>query len=394
MTEKTNAANKGALTVTIKKIKGLLRTETGLVYITFGNIGSSVLGGLFWFVLAGLLSVDNYGVVNYYIALANVFFAIGLVGLDATLVTFLAKGIKKIHYEATSLTFISAAIIGSILAFYELSLGLLAASMIIFMMTLAETLGRKMYRQYATLLIGQRLAQMILSVILYFPFGIFGVIIGYLLGNLIFSFKHILRAISNFTLKFDEIKQKRNFALHSYGTNLVRNFTLYLDKLLIVPLFGYYLLGLYQLAFQFFMFLSIVPMSLYSYLLPEESSGQNRRTIKLLGLSVSVVAAIAAFIGFPIVIERFFVNFVDSIPIVRIMSLAIVPATIISILNATLLGRGSSRTVFTGGLAYIISLIVGLIVLGQILGSIGLAITLLMAQTIQATYLIIKRKTK
>jgi O-antigen/teichoic acid export membrane protein len=362
------------------------------VYITFGNIGVSVLGGLFWFVLAGLLPVDNYGVVNYYIAIANIFFAIGLVGLDSTMICFLAKGIKEIHYQATSLTFISAAIIGSILAFYELSLGLLAISMILFMMTLAETLGKKRYKQYAYLIIGQRIAQIILSVLLYFPFGIIGVLIGYLLGNFIFSIKYIIKAIPKFTLNFSEIKQKRNFALHSYSTNLVHNFTMYLDKILIVPLYGYYLLGLYQLAFQFFMFLSIIPLSLYSYLLPEESSGQNRRTIKILGLLVSVAAATAAIVGFPYIIERFFTNFVDSIPIVRIMSLAIIPATIIAILNATLLGQGRSRAVFTAGLIYIISLVIGLIVLGQIIGSIGLAITLIMAQTMQAIYLLIKRK--
>jgi O-antigen/teichoic acid export membrane protein len=308
------------------------------------------------------------------------------------MIHFLAKGNKEIRYQATSLTFISAAIIGTILAFYELSIGLLATTMVLFMMTLAEKLGGKMYRQYAIMLIGQRIAQMILSIALYFPFGIFGILIGYLIGYLIFSFKYILKSIPNFTLQFSEIKQKRNFALHSYSTNLVRNFTLYLDKLLIVPLFGYYLLGLYQLAFQFFMFLSIIPLSLYSYLLPEESSGQNRRTIKMLGLSLSVTAALAAFIVFPYIIEKFFTNFIDSIPIVRIMSLALIPATIVSILNATLLGQGRSRTVFTAGIAYIISLIIGLIILGQILGSIGLAITLLTAQTIQATYLIIKRK--
>jgi len=392
MKEKTNAGIQSTLTVIIKKIKGLLKTETGLVYITLGNVGASVLGGLLWFILAGLLSVDNYGVVNYYIALASIFFAVGLVGLDATMISFLAKGNKEIHYQATSLTFISALIIGSILAIYELSLGLLAATMVLFMMTLAEKLGRKMYKQYAMMLIGQRIAQMVLSIALYFPFGILGILIGYLIGYLIFSFKYILRAIPKFTLQFSEVKQKRNFALHSYSTNLVRNFTMYLDKLLIVPLFGYYLLGLYQLAFQFFMFLSIIPLSLYSYLLPEESSGQNRRTIKILGLLLSVAAAVAAFVTFPYIIERFFTNFVDSIPIVRIMSLALIPATVVSILNATLLGQGRSRTVFTAGIAYIISLIIGLIILGQILGSIGLAITLLTAQTIQATYLIIKRK--
>ena len=384
--------NKLSLKVAINKVRGLLKKESGLVYTTIGNMSASVLGGLFWFVMAGLLAVDNYGVVNYYIAIANIFFAIGLFGLDSTLISFLAKGDKAIHYQATSLTIISAIAIASILSIYQWSSGILAASMIFFMMALAETLGRKMYRQYASLIISQRIAQIIFSIILYYPLGITGILIGYFAGNLLFSFRYLVKAIPNFTLHFTEIKQKRNFTLHSYGANIIRNFTLYIDKLIIAPLYGYYLLGLYQLAFQFFMFLNIIPLSLYSYLLPEESSGKNNKTIKQLGLLVSIVAAIAALIALPTVIERFFPSFVDSIPIVRIMSLAIIPATIVAILNATLLGRGSSRTVFTAGIVYIVTLIVGLAILGQILGAIGLAVTLLTAQTIQATYLILKRK--
>ena len=376
-----------------EKARGLLKRETGLVYTTIGNMGASVLGGLFWFALASLLAVDNYGAVNYYIALANVFFAIGLVGLDSTLITFLAKGEKNIHYQATSLTLISALVIGLILSIYVWTAGILAASMIFFMMTLAETLGRRTYRQYAFFIIGQRIAQIVFSIILYFPFGITGILVGYFAGNLLFSFKYLSRAIPNFTLNFKDIKLKRNFALHSYGANIIRNFTLWIDKLVIAPLFGYYLLGLYQLAFQFFMFLSIIPLSLYSYLLPEESSGKNNRTIKIIGLGFSIIAALAALLSLPTVIEKFFPTFLDSIPIVRIMSLAVIPATVVAILNATLLGRGSSRIVFTGGITYMITLVVGVAVLGQVLGAIGLAVTILTAQTIQATYLIWKRKT-
>ena len=376
----------------IKKIIALMKSETGLLYIGIGNTGSSVLGGLLWFILAGFLSVDNYGVVNYYIAISNIFFALGLIGLDATIITFLAKKEQAIHFQATSLAFISALIIASILSIYNWSIGILSATQILFMMTLAEKLGTKKYRQYAFFIIGQRIAQMILSIALYFPLGILGILIGYILGNVIFSFRYILRSITNFTLQFAQIKEKLNFALHSYSSNIVRNFTLYLDKLLIVPLFGYYILGLYQLAFQFFLFLSIIPLSLYSYLLPEESGGVDRKTIKLLGLSLSITAAIAALVGLPVIIEWLFPNFVDSIPIVRIISLAIIPATITAILNATFLGRGRSKIVFIAGIAYIIALVTGLITIGQIFGSIGLAITILVAQIVQATYLVINKK--
>jgi O-antigen/teichoic acid export membrane protein len=271
---------------------------------------------------------------------------------------------------------------------------MLAITLIFFTMTIAETLGKKMYRQYALLFISQRVVQIVLAIILYYQLGILGVLIGYIIGNLIFSYRYFRNALPNFTLKFNEIKQKRKFAMHSYGAGIIRTFSNFLDKLIIAPLFGYYLLGLYQLGFQFFLFLSIIPLSLYAYLLPEESSGKDKKTIKLIGVALSIVAAIAAIIGLPYIIERFFSNFTESIPIVQIMSLAIIPATIIAILNATLLGRGNSKPVFIAGIAYIIALVIGLVTLGQTIGAIGLAITLLVAQTVQASYLSLKRKPK
>ncbi len=371
--------------------KGFIKTEIGLVYTTLGTMGSSLLGGLFWLVLASLLDVESYGLTNYYIALASVFAAVALLGLDATIITYMAKGEQQIRYQANSLILISGLIISVFLSAFQWSSGVLAIAMVFFMMAIAEALGKKKYREYAFLSIGQRIAQISLSLLLYFPFGILGVVFGYFLGNLIFSYRYI-KFIPNFTLKIDSVKEKRNFALHSYGFNLIRNFTTYLDKIIIAPLFGYYALGLYQLGFQFFMFLSIIPLSLYYYLLPEESSGQNKRKIKFVGFSFAVIASITAFFLTPTLIEKFFPSFTDSILIVRIMSLAIIPSTIVSVLNASFLGAGKSKTVLIAGLIYIASLIIALLTLGRVMGGLGLAITLVIAQTIQALFLLFSKK--
>jgi O-antigen/teichoic acid export membrane protein len=372
-------------------IRGIIKGEMGLVYTTLGNMGSSLLGGLFWLVLASLLEVESYGLVNYYIALGSVFSAVALTGLDATVITYMAKGEKGIYFQANSLVLISGLSVCLVLSVFQLGSGLLAAAMVFFMMALAETLGRKRYREYAFLSIGQRLAQISLSLILYFQFGIIGIVMGYFLGNLIFSYRYI-KSISNFTLKLDGIKEKRNFAIHSYGFNLIRNFTNYLDKIIIAPLFGYFVLGLYQLGFQFFMFLSIIPLSLYYYLLPEESSGKNKTKVKQIGFGLAVAAAVLAFFTLPFFIEILFPSFVSSILVVRIMSLAIIPSTIVAIISASLLGRGKSKTVLIAGLIYLISLIIGVIALGGALGALGLALTLVAAQSIQAGVLLVKRK--
>lgn len=375
--------------LSLSQLRGMLSSEVGLVYTTLGTMGSSLLGGLFWLVLASLLDVESYGLTNYYIALASVFSAVALMGLDATIITFMAKGEKNILYEANSLILISGLILAAVLSAFQWNAGILSIAMVFFMMVLAEALGRRKYREYAFLSIGQRVVQILLSLALYFPFGLLGIIFGYFLGNLVFSYRY-LKSISNFTLQVDSVKEKRNFALHSYGFNLIRNFTLQIDKVIIGPLFGYYLLGLYQLGFQFFLFLSIIPLSLYYYLLPEESSGKSKGKIKLLGIGLAVVAAVSVFFVSPYLIEKLFPSFVSAISIVQIMSLAVIPSTVVSVVNASLLGRGKSKTVLIAGLLYIVSLVIALVTLGQFMGAIGLAITLITAQSAQASYLLVE----
>lgn len=139
------------------------------------------------------------------------------------------------------------------------------------------------------------------------------------------------------------------------------------------------------------MFLTIIPASLSQYLLPEESSGKIKKEIKTIGLILSITVALTAYITTPYIIQNLFPSFVDSIPLVKVMSLAVVPSTIVAILTASHLGKEKSRTVFIAGLIYLASLIIGLIALEKIMGFLGLALAIAVAQTIQAIYLIIKR---
>lgn len=378
----------------ISYLKKLIKEDIGLAYTTLGGLGASLLGALFWFILASVLNVDNYGLVNYYIALASIFAGIGTIGLNITVTTYLAKGERKLLYEANSLTLISGLILALVLSALQWASGILSAALIFFGMSLAEMLGRKTYREYAFASIGQRLAQICLSLILYFQLGIIGIILGYFLGALIFSYKYLL-SMRKFTLKINNLKEKRNFTLHSYGFNLIgQNLSNYLDKIIIGVLFGYYALGLYQLGFQFFMFLSIIPGSLQRYLLPEESSGNHKHEIKLFGLILSVAASIATFAISPYLVKSFFPTFTDSIPLVSAMSLSVIPSTIVAMLTASFLGREKSKTVFTAGLVYLTSLIICLILMGTILGVLGLALAIITAKTIQATYLITERNTR
>ncbi|MBC7130313.1 hypothetical protein H5T51_03710 [Candidatus Bathyarchaeota archaeon] len=370
-------------------LRRLLSRNAGFVYTALGSLVSAILGAGFWLTLASILSVESYGWVNYVIAAAIIAAAVGTVGLDTTVTAYLAKGEENLLYEANSLALLFTLAAALALTPLGLDAGVTAAAIAFFTMTIAEALGRRNYRQYALLCIGQRVAQIALSLLFYIQFGLSGIVAGYYLSNLLFSLKY-LRSLKNFTLKINLLKEKGSFTVHSYGYNLTRTLTVYLDKILIAPLFGYYMLGIYHLSYQFLMFLSIIPLSLFQYLLPEEASGRERKEVKILGVVSSAVLAAAIIAAAPVIISRFFPTFIEAVAPVQIMSLAAVPATVAALHSASLLAKGKSQPVLKAGLIYITVLVSAIAVLGQAMNAMGLAIAQITAQTIQAAYLTIK----
>ena len=379
------------MNLAIKEALDFIKKEKGLTYITIGNIGSALLGAFFWFILASILKVSEYGEVNYYLSLVSIPVAIGLAGLNTTVTTYLAKGEEEIIYEANSIILILSLILALFLISFQLILSLILISMIFYGMALAEIIGKKLYDEYTFVSLTNKLIQIVLSILLYFKYGLIGILIGYFLGYFLLSYRY-LKSLSKFTLKINNLRNKLKFILHSYGLNLIGNLSSFLDKIIIGTIFGFYVLGLYQLGYQFLVFLMTVSGSFYTYLLPEEASGENKKEVKLIGLILSIVIAIIIFLFSPLIIKIFFPNFISAIQIVQIMSLSVIPATIISISNARLFGKEKSKYTLIGGIIYLISLIIGIVFFGKILGIIGLAFSIIFAQMFQAIYLWRKAK--
>ena len=370
----------------VERISEFLRREKGLAYVSLGNFSSAVLGALFWIILAWVLNIDEYGETNYYIALASIPAAISLLGLNTTVVAYLAKGEEALLYEANSVVFISTLFLAFILSFFYWSSSLVMIAMAFYSMSLAEVLGRKLYREYGVICVASRLIQILLSLSLYFLIGLRGILAGYFLGLLIPSYRY-LNGLKKFNLKLKNVRRSLNFTLHSYGLNLTTNLSSYLDKIVIGVFLGFDMLGLYQLGYQFLMFLSVIPSSLYAYLLPEESSGKSNRLVELVGIGFSVAMAAVMFLLVPWLITAFLPGFIDAIPLVRVMCLGIIPATVRSTCNAKLLGKGRSKPVLAGGLIYLVCLMTGFIILGYTFKELGLAFSVVAAQASSAVYL-------
>ena len=79
-----------------------------------------------------------------------------------------------------------------------------------------------------------------------------------------------------------------------------------LDKLIIVPLLGFTILGNYNLAIQAINIMLISSSVFYKYLLPQEATGVKNKNAKILIVCISVLISILGIFVAPILIDGFF----------------------------------------------------------------------------------------
>jgi O-antigen/teichoic acid export membrane protein len=246
-------------------------------------------------------------------------------------------------------------------------------------------LGRKEYRKYAVVVTAQRASQVGLSLLLYYLVGIDGLLLGFALSAFLLSF-NFFRSFkeARLQLQFDELRQKSSFIFDNYLQAISNTVILYVDKLLIAPLFGFAVLGLYQMSFQFLLFLSIIPLSLFHFLLPREATRLHTKKFVIIGLFAAIASAVAFFIAIPTIIRVFFPHFIQSIEASQIMIFSVIPMTFNSILISKLFGKEKSRPVLVTASIYILVLLFLMTWLGHILGLIGLALSVIISSTVQA----------
>jgi O-antigen/teichoic acid export membrane protein len=368
-----------------------LKSNKGLVYIILGNIFGAILTGGFWLLLASLQSVEEYGETSYLISMASLASSFALLGLNTAITTFIPKGHTKIHVAANQVILISSIIAALIVAQRDWLLGLFVVGMTFWMMSIYEFLGRKSYKKYAIANIGARGCQLLLSIIFYYLIGIPGIIIGFTVSFFLFSHRYFL-SIKYFTKDFSEISRQMKFALHSYSFNMSNALLMYFDKIIIPSIFGYAILGYYQLGFQFLMFLGMVPISFFQYLIPEESSGHKKTKLRIAGFGLSIGLAALLYFLSPTLINVFFPQYQNSLDAIRVISIGIIPMMIAYIINSKFLSEGNTRGVVIGAIIYQILQITLMILLGRLIEVTGIALSVVISLTGQALFLLLYKK--
>ena len=370
------------------KINHIITKFKDLTTLGFANILGTAISGVFWFYIAALLGTTHYGEVSYFIAIASIASTASLLGASTTVVVYTAKG-EKILSSVFSITIISTLIssIALFLLFKNAGVSLYIIGSLIFGLSTADLLGQKLYKNYSKYLITQKLLFVGFALSFYYIIGPQGVILGYAVS----FFPYLLRIYNGFKeskVAISSLKPHVGFMVNSYVLDLSRTFSGQTDKLIVAPLLGFSLLGNYQLGLQFLSLLSILPNIVYQYILPHDASGTSNKKLKKITIFVSVFLAILGIFLAPIVLPHLFPKFKESVGVIRIISLAIIPMSINLIYVSKFLGDGRSRTVLIGSGVYLVIQILSILTLGKTYGVNGVSGAFVLAMSAEAIYLI------
>lgn len=356
--------------------------------VGFGNITASLISGIFWFYFASLLGAEQYGEVSYFIAIAGIASTISFLGLGNVVIVYTAKG-EKIQPPIFVVGIVSSiiSVIAVFLIFSQIGVSLYVFGYVIFSLATAEILGKKQYKNYSIYLITQKILMVAFALFFYYIIGLEGVILGIGLS----FFPYITRIYKSFRrdkINFSLVRSRVGFIINSYTLDLSRTFSGYTDKLIVAPLFGFAILGNYQLGIQILSILSILPGIVYQYILPRDSSGESNKKLKKITITVSVILAILGFILAPIILPILFPKFTEAVEVIQIVSISVIPSTINLIYISKFLGNELSKIVLIGSGIFLAVQIISIFLLGTILGVNGIAVALVLGASSEAIFLV------
>ena len=157
-------------------------------------------------------------------------------------------------------------------------------------------------------------------------------------------------------------------------------------------LFGFALLGNYQLSIQVLAVSMMLPSIVFQYILPRESSGLSNNKLKNITIVISVLIVILVVTLSPVTISWMFPQFEESILILQIGIFSLIPRTIVLMLTSKFLSIENSRVVLISTGIFLILQISGIFILGEIFGIYGAALALVLGGIGQAVYLIIEKQ--
>ena len=360
----------------------------GILSLSVGDYGGAIIVSAFWFLLAFLISPEEYGEIHYFIGIAGLAFSISLLTTQETIVVYTAKNVKL----APTLFLISL-IAGGIAAvvitalFSRVDSSFLLLGFIVNDLAIGYIVGKKLFTKYPKYFLLQKSLTFVLGISFFYLFGVEGIIFAIALsyGHFLFIIAKVFRTSS---IDFSLLKKHRGFIGNNYFMNVSGAVRSHIDKIIIVPLIGFEILGNYALALQIYAVLMIFSNIIYRYALPHDASGTSTRKIKLIGLSYAVGVSMLGFTILPMIVPQIFEKFNDIGPAIQIISLAIIPTTIGLFYTSQILGREKSGVILASRILGSISIIAMLVVLAPLYGMVGAASAFTLSALVGCVFLV------
>ena len=370
----------------IKNIRGLRDVTT----IGSSNIIGTAITSVFWILIASLLGTESYGELGYFLSIIGISSIIAMIGGGYTMQVYTAKSIKiesSLYFIGIITSTVAAVVL--FLIFENLGVSISVIGIVIFNFILFEILGKKLYKKYFKIFVAQKILFVIISFVLYSVFGPEGILIGYGVSMLIFS-QIIYKSFRNTIVDFSIIKERTKFISHVYLADLSATARNHVDKLIIAPLLGFSFLGNYFLGLQVLALMLIIPNIVFKYTLPEDSTGKSTGKIKILTIIISVCVALLGIFLAPLVIPVILPEYTDTVDLIPILSIVLIPRTISILLTSNFLGQENSKYVPIGNAITFGVLIITIFPLVELFGITGAAIAYVIGFSSNTVFMVIK----
>ena len=371
--------------------KEIFSRKKGLGILGTSDITGTIISSVFWFYIASVIQPDKYGEIFYLISIVAIAFNLSNIGTQNNMVVLTAKG-KNLESTLSFISLMFGAVSSFILIiiFYQIDIIVLLFGYIINSLSLGYLIGKQFYPQYAKYLLLQKILTVALGLSFFYLFGADGIITA--LGISYIGFiAVIIKFHKNTHINFHEFKNNFTFIWQNFSLKFIGALRENIDKLIIVPLLGFSFLGNYALSMQFIALISMPNAIFYKYMLTNDARRIQNKALKKYYLLGVTSLAIVSSILLPIIIPYVFPNFTE-IGILQIMSFVLIPNAIISIKFSEFLGDQKSKPVFYSALIGLITVLIGVTVLGSIFGAYGVASTYILTSSCMAIFLLIWAK--
>ena len=286
------------------------------------DLGTAVIGGVFWLVIATLIDPEEYGEINYLLSIVGISFSICLIGIRETIIVYTTKKnpiIPTIFIITGFSGLVGFVALGGI--FSRLDISFLLLGYIINDLCLGYFLGLKSYKTYSKFVLVQKVSSFGLGIIFVLIFGYEGLIAALALSYIHFIFIYF-KVLKKEKINFSLLKNSK-FFVENYVMNVSGSFRSHLDKIILLPIVGFTIIGNYALALQVFAIMMAFPRLVFKYILPEDTDGKENKNLKIFTIIFGIVMALSGYFLSPIIITVIFPKFLQAITIIQIITLLI-----------------------------------------------------------------------